>query len=73
MNNDNLFDLVFAVVFDMNPQLELLGLKAQDLLVSFCIGEGRNIPQLHLRYLHIRSEIFLLQDETGKINNITGK
>ena len=57
----------------MIPQLVVLVPKYQDLVISFCLGEGETIPQLHLRALQIRSEISLLQDKTGKINNLTGK
>ena len=65
MNNDNLFDFIISVVFaSMSPQLGVLGPKSQDLVVSFTLVEGENIPQFHLRALQIRSEIFLLQYET---------
>ena len=73
MNIDIVFDLLISVVFAMSPQIGVLEPKSQDLVISFCLGEGENIPQFHLRALQIRSEIFLLQDQTGKINNLTGK
>ena len=73
MNNDNGFDLLIAVVFAMSPQLGLLGPKAQDLVISFRLGEGETLAQLHLRYIQIRDEIFLLQDKPGQTNNPTGK
>ena len=73
MNNDNDFDLLIDVVFDMNPQIGVLGTKYQDLVISFCLGEEESIPQFHLIYLHIRSEILLLQDKTRQINNPTDK
>ena len=73
MNNDHGFELFISVVFATSPQLGRLGTKAQDLVMSFSLGEGGNIPQLHLRALQIRSEIFLLQDQTGKIRNLTCK
>ena len=57
----------------MIPQPVGLGTKNQDLVISFCLVEGENIPQLNLRALQIRSEILLLQDETEKIDNLTGK
>ena len=48
MNNENVFDLLIAVVFAMIPWLGGIGPKAQDLVIYFCLGEGRIIPQLHL-------------------------
>ena len=57
----------------MITQLGRLGPKAQDLVITFRFCEGKTLPQLHFRALQIRSKIFLLQDETGKINNLTGK
>ena len=73
MNIDIVFDIMIAVVFSMSTQPRWLEKKPQDLVISFCLGEGENIPQFHLRALQIRSEIFLLQDKTGQINNLTGK
>ena len=73
MNNNNIFDLLIAVVFGMSPQLGGLGPKSQDLVILFFIGEGENPHQLNLRALHIRSENFLLQYKTRQINNLTGK
>ena len=64
MNNYNIFDLIIDVVFAMIPQLGVLGTKDQYLLVSFWPVEVEIIPKLHLRYLYIRSEIFLFQYET---------
>ena len=66
MNNYNGFGLLIDVVFDMIPQLEGLGPKPQDLVISYCLVEGETLPKFHLRSLHIRSEMFLLQDETRK-------
>ena len=73
MNGYNLFDLPIAVVFDMSPQLGGLGPKAQDLVIYFHLDEVETLPQLHLRDLRIRSELDLLQYQTGKIKNLTGK
>ena len=64
MNNENGFDLLITVVFSVSPQLIVLRPKFQYLVISFLLGEGETLPQFHLRALHIRSEIFLLQDET---------
>ena len=72
MNNDNGFDLLIYVVFSMIPQLSGRGTKSQDLVISFFLGEEETLPQFHIRALQIRSEIFLLKDETGQINNLTG-
>ena len=33
MNIENIFDLLVAVVFDMIPQLGVIGTKAQDLMI----------------------------------------
>ena len=40
MNNDNVFDLFIAIVFVIIPQLGGLVHKAQDLVISFNLGEG---------------------------------
>ena len=44
MNNDNGFDLLIAVVFDMSTQIVGIGTKAQDIVISFRLGEGEDIP-----------------------------
>ena len=64
MNNDNGFELLTVVVFNISPQLGGLGTKDQYLVISFRLGEGENIPQFHLRAIQIRNENFLLQDQT---------
>ena len=73
MNNDNGFDLIIAVVFAMITQQRGLGTKYKYLVVSFCLGEGENLPQFHLRALQIRDEKFLLKYQAEQINNLTGK
>ena len=57
----------------MSPQLEVLGPKDHELVIPFCLGEVEVLPKFHLRSLTIRSELDLLQDQTGKINNLTRK
>ena len=57
----------------MSPQLGELGPISQELVIYSHLGKGENLPQFHLRAIQIRSENFMLQDETGKINNLTGK
>ena len=57
----------------MSTQLGGLGPKVQDLVVPFRLGEGETLHQFHLKALKFRSEIFLFQDETVQINNLTGK
>ena len=73
MNIDNRFELLVAVVFSIIIELGGLGPKSQDLVIYFCLGEGGTLPQFHLRYIQTRSEIFLLNDETGQIHNHKGK
>ena len=73
MNNDNGIELIIDVVFAIIPKLVVFGPKAQDLVISFILGEAETLPQLHFRALQIRSEIFFFCDETGQINNLTGK
>ena len=73
MNNDNRFDLIIAVVFAIIPQIGGLGPKAKYLVISFFLNEGETLLKLNRIDLQIRSEIFLLKDETGHINNLTGK
>ena len=73
MHNKDGFGLLILFVFYMIPQLGGLGTKSQDLVISFRLGERETIPQFHLRYFKVRRESFLLQYETGNINNLTGK
>ena len=73
MNNDNEFGFLIAVVFTKSPQLEVLGTKSPDLVISFCLCEGEALPKFHHRALQIRSEVFLLQDKIGQIKKLTGK
>ena len=70
INNYNGLDLIF---FSVSPQLGRLGPKAQDLVIYFSLVEEETLPRFHLRDIHIRNEKFLLQDETGQINNLIGK
>ena len=62
-----------AVVFSMIPQLGVIGPKSQDIVISFCLGEGESLPELHSRALQSRRNIYLLNDEIGQANNLTGK
>ena len=73
MNNDNGFDMLIYFVFAISHQLGGIGTKAQDLVISLCLSEGVNLQKFHIRDLQIRSEVFLLQDKTGQINNLKGK
>ena len=73
MNNDNVSDLIISVVFAMSTQLGGIGPKFQELVISFCLGEEKNLSQFLLRALQVRSEMLLLKYETRQINNLTGK
>ena len=73
MNKDNVYDLLIAVVFAIIPQLGGLGPKSQDLVISLHIGEVEIVTKFYPSAVQIRSEMFLLQDETGRINNPTGE
>ena len=64
MNIDNVFDLIFDVVFFMSPQLGGILPKDQDLVLSICLCEGVTLQKLHLRSLQVKSGFFLLNDET---------
>ena len=54
MNNDNIFDLLFSVVFFMCPQIGGIGTKAQYLVTSFQLIEGELIPGFNMRALQAR-------------------
>ena len=54
IDNDICFDLIIAIVLATSNQLVGIGTKAQDLVISFCLAEGENITQFHLRSLQIR-------------------
>ena len=69
----NLFEMFIAVVFSMSPQLGGLGPKSQDLVIHFRLGEGEPLPDFHLRALTIISELVLMRNKTGQINNPTEK
>ena len=73
MNIDHIFGIRITVVIATIPQLGVLWPKAQALLISFRLSEGETLPKSHVRDLQVRSEIFLLKDETGQINNLTSK
>ena len=66
-NNYNEFNFLIAVFLPMSPKIIVLGTKAQDLVISFQLGEYKSLPQFHLRSLWIRNNKFLLQDKTGQI------
>ena len=57
----------------MHPQLRVIGPKSEDLVVSFCLGDGETLPQFHLRAPQGQSEKIMLKYETGQINNLTDK
>ena len=57
MQYENGFELLIEVVFTMIPQLGGLGPKYQDLFIPFHLGEGKTLPDFHLRDLTIRSEL----------------
>ena len=57
----------------MSTELGGLIPKAQDLAISFFLGEGETIPQFHLRYFQTTYEIILLQDKIGQIKSLIGK
>ena len=73
MHCDNGFELLIVVVFVMSPQLGGIWSKAQDLVITFFLGEGEPLPDFHLRALTIRIKLELIRYQTGQINNITGK
>ena len=73
MHYDNRFELIIAFVFIVSPQLGVIGPKAQDLVIPFCLGAGKPIPNFHLRALAIRSELLLTRYQTVHIKNLTGK
>ena len=57
----------------MIPQLGVIGPKSKDIVISFCLGEGESLPELHSRALQSRRNIYLLNDEIVQANNLTGK
>ena len=73
MHYDNGFEIIIAVVFSMIPQLGGLGPKAKYLVINLRLGEGEHLPDFHPRSLDIRSELVLMKDQTGHINNLTVK
>ena len=62
MNYDNGFKLLISVVFAMSHQLGVLGPKSQDLMIPFCLGEGKPLPYFHLRALITRNLLVLMRD-----------
>ena len=72
MHYGNEFELLIAVVFFVIPQIEGLVPKSQYFVISFCLGEGELIPYFYLISLEIRSELVLMRDKIGQINNLTG-
>ena len=73
MRHVNGFELLIAVVFNMIPQLGVLGPKSQELLIPSCLGEGESLTYFHLRALAIKIELILMRDEICHINNLTVK
>ena len=72
MNIDNVFDLLFDILFAMIPQIGWLGPTYWDLVISFFLLKGETLPQFHLRSLQAQSEKNLLNDEIGREKNLTG-
>ena len=40
MHYDNVSELIILVVLSMFPQLKVIGPRAQDRVIPFCLGEG---------------------------------
>ena len=51
MNIDNGFDLLVSIFYGMIILLGGLGPKAQDLVISFHLGEGVTLPRFYIRSL----------------------
>ena len=54
MNIDNIFDLIFAVVFAVSPQLIGLGPKTHDHVIPFFLWEGVLLTEFHLKDIQER-------------------
>ena len=63
MKNDNVFDILVVIVFDMIPQLGCIGHKYQDLVTPFQLKKGESLPYFHLWDFQARSKIYLLNDK----------
>ena len=72
MHYGNGFELLIAVVFSMILQLVVLGPKAQDFVIPFCLVEEEYLPDFYLRSISIISELVLMRDQIGQINNLIG-
>ena len=73
MHYENLFELIIAVVFAISTQIGGLGTKAKDFVIPFHLSEEETLSYFHLRTLAIRSELVLMRDKIGQINNLTVK
>ena len=73
MDIDNGFELIVVVVFAMINELRGLGLKDQDLVISFGFDKVEYLSQFHLRYLQARRKFYLLNDEMEQTNKQTNK
>ena len=73
MHYDNGFELLIALIFNVISQLGGLGPKSKDLVIPFCLGKLESLTEFHLISIAIKSDIILMGDKTGQINNLTGK
>ena len=46
---------MISVVFYMSLQLGVIGPKGQDLVISFCLGEGEILLQFYIRAIQIKN------------------
>ena len=51
MNNDNIFDLLVAVVFSISPQLGGIESNSKFRVASFQLIGGELLPEFHLQDL----------------------
>ena len=72
MNNDNIFDLMFDLVFTSSPKLVGLGLNPYYLLTSFSLQQGNRIPDFYLCTLHSCSKIIMVKEKTVQLKFIIG-
>ena len=61
------------VLFTISPQIRGIVPKAQDLVISFCLGEWELLPEFDIKAIQVRRVMYLLNDKTGQTNNLRGK
>jgi hypothetical protein len=72
-HNSNGFYILNTIIWENSPQLGGQGDSAEHRVMNYYIIPGDTITEFYVRAVNIKSQLNLLQDNTGQNNKLTGK